>query len=89
MDMTIGTRLAVREHLASGKPLTELESVVLFGVTSLPQVVMLMRREGWKVQSRRIPYAAAIRRVNDHALLKPPANLPVRDIRLTEWWVAK
>ena len=80
-------RLAVREYLATGKPLTELESNVLFGVTSLPDVVHILRKEGWVLSSRRITYAAALRRINEYAVLQPPENLPIREIMLTEWWV--
>lgn len=85
--MTFATRLGVREHLAAGKPLTELESVVLFGVTSLTDLISDLRKQGWIFQSRRIAYAKAVGRVNKYASLTPPANLPIREIRLTEWWI--
>lgn len=84
--MKISTRLAVREHLASGRPITELESVVLFGVTSLRQVITLMRKDGWVMQTRRIPYLTAVNRINEYAILQPPENLPVREIMLNEYW---
>ena len=48
-----------------------------------------MRKEGWTVHSRWIPYAAAARRVNENAVLQPPKNLPVKEIQLTEYWVSK
>ena len=89
MHAAKSNRLAVREYLAGGQPLTELESVVLFGVTSLTDLVSSLRKEGWVIESRRILYAKAIRRVNEFATLKPPAELPIREIQLTEWWVAK
>jgi hypothetical protein len=41
------------------------------------------------VHSRRIPYAAAMRRVNEHAVLQTPSNLPIKEIQLTEYWVSK
>lgn len=82
-------RLAVREFLASGHPITELESVVLFGVTSLPDLLSVLRKEGWVFNSQRISYAKAMRRVNEHAVLTPPAELPVRELQLTEWWASR
>ena len=82
-------RLAVREYLAGGKPITELESVVLFGVTSLPGLLSILRKEGWVFGSRRISYAQAVRRVNEHAVFTPPPELPIRDIQLTEWWISR
>lgn len=82
-----GMSLAVREHIASGRPITRLEAMIFYGVANLPDVIKEMRREGWIVQSRRIAYAAAVVRVNEHAVLQPPRNLPTREILLTEYWV--
>jgi hypothetical protein len=84
-----GVALAAREHLASGLPITRLEAIVLYGVSNLPDVVKEMRHQGWIIKSRPITYAAASSRLNKHAVLQPPANLPVREIHLTEYWVSK
>ena len=84
-----GLALAAREHLAGGHPITRLEAIALYGVSNLPDVVKEMRRQGWTVQSRLVPYAVAVTRVNNHAVFRPPANLPIREIRLTEYWVSK
>jgi hypothetical protein len=84
-----GVALAAREHLASGQPITRLEAIVLYGVSNFPDVIKGMRREGWVIQSRLVPFATAVTRVNKHAVLQPPANLPVREIQLTEYWVSK
>ena len=82
--MRNNNRLAVKEYLATGKPITELESNVLFGVTSLPGLLSILRKEGWVFESRKISYAAALRRINEYCTFQPPANLPVREIILTE-----
>jgi hypothetical protein len=84
-----GLLLAAREHLLEGKPITRLEAIVLYGVPDLTKLISDMRREGWTVHSRRIPYAAAARRVNEHAILQPPRNLPTKEIQLMEYWVNK
>jgi hypothetical protein len=84
-----GLALAAKEHLVKGDPITRLEALVLYGVSNLPDVVKEMRRQGWTVQSRLVPYAAAAARVNKHAVLHPPANLPVREVQLTEYWVSQ
>ena len=89
MNTANTNRLAVREFLAGGKPITELESVVLFGVTSLPGLLSILRKEGWVFNSQKISYAKAVRRVNEYAVFTPPAELPIRDIQLTEWWSSK
>lgn len=84
-----GMALAAREHLAGGQPITRLEAMVLYGVANLPDVVKEMRKQGWIVRSRLVPYAAAVVRVNQHAVLEPPKNLPIREIQLTEYQVSK
>jgi hypothetical protein len=84
-----GLNLAAKEHLVSGSPLTRLDALVLFGVSNLPELVYEMRKQGFSVKTRPIPYAAALVRINQHAVLKPPANLPIRDIMLTDYWVEK
>ena len=86
---SFGLALAVREHLASGEPITRLEAMALYGLSNLPAVITAMRRQGWVVKSRLIPFATAVTRLNKRAIFRPPANLPVREIRLTEYWVSK
>jgi hypothetical protein len=86
---TTGLNTAAREHLVGGNPLTRLEALVLFGLSNLPELVYEMRRQGLIVKSRPITYAAAMVRVNKYAVLKPPPNLPIREIVLTEYWVSR
>jgi len=81
--------LAAREHLLSGKPMTRLEAMVLFGVPDLTKIVSDLRREGFVVHTRDVSFVAAVMRVNEHAVLQPPANLPVRDIQLTDYRVGR
>jgi hypothetical protein len=84
-----GLALAAREHLASGEPITRLEAIVLYGVANLPDVIKEMRKQGWIIKSRPISYAAAMTRMSKHAELRPPKNLPVREILFTEYWVSR
>jgi hypothetical protein len=84
-----GCTLAVQEHLLSGDPITRLEALVLYGVCNLPQVISGMRKTGLIIKSRALPYIAAVKRVNQFAVLNPPKNLPVREIQLTDYWVSK
>ncbi len=79
--------LAVKEHLLTGNRITHLECIVLFGVPSLTKVISDMRKEGWTVESHRVPFATALRRINESAVLQPPKNLPIREVQLTEYWV--
>jgi len=84
-----GLNLAAKEHLLGGNPLTRLEAIILFGVSNLPELVYELRQDGYIVKSRKIAFAAAMVRVNKHAVLKPPDNLPIREIMLAEYWVSR
>lgn len=81
--------LACREHLIDGNKLTGLEASVMFGVSSPSRLISRMRKEGFVIKSKRCTYAAVLTRLNQYAHLTPPANLPVRDIHFTEYWVNK
>lgn len=91
-EMTLarnGLALAAREHLASGEPLTRMEAIVLFGVANLPDIIKEMRRQGWIIESRLVPYATAMVRINKVAGLAPPQGLPIREIMFTEYRVSR
>ena len=81
--------LAAREHLLSGEPMTRLEAIILFGVPDLTKLISDLRREGFIVHTRQVAYVAAVTRVNRYAVLQPPANLPVKEITLTDYWLGK
>jgi hypothetical protein len=88
-NITHGLASAAKDHLLSGQPLTRLEAIVLFGVANLPDLIKEMKREGWIIKSRLIPYAAAMVRINKFATLTPPNNLPIREIMMTEYSVSR
>lgn len=88
-NVKYGLSVAVKEHLVSGQPITRLEALVLYGMSNLPVYISQMRKEGWVIESRSLPYAVAVKRINEYAVLKPPKNLPVREIVLTEYWINK
>lgn len=84
-----GLNLAAKEHMIGGNPLTRLEAIILFGVSNLPELVYEMKKDGHIIKSKKIAFAAAMVRVNKHAVLQPPSNLPIREIMLTEYWVSR
>ncbi|MGY4476958.1 hypothetical protein ACVILL_004372 [Bradyrhizobium sp. USDA 3364] len=49
----------------------------------------MRKKQGFIVKSRKVTYAAAMVRINEHAVLKPPPNLPIRDIVFTEYWISR
>ena len=87
--MRYGLTAAAKEHLAAGEPITRLEALVLYGISNLTDVISELRKQGWVIQSQPVAFAAALARVNRHAQVVPPQNLPVREIQLTEYWVSK
>ncbi|MBT4886600.1 MAG: hypothetical protein HON07_05230 [Planctomycetaceae bacterium] len=82
-----GVTTAVKEHLAEGRPISRLEALALYGVSNLTDVVSELRKQGWVIESRRIPFAKAVARVNEYAVFQPPKNLPIKEIQLTEYWM--
>jgi hypothetical protein len=84
-----GMAQAVTEHLLTGKPITHLEAVTLFGVSYVHRIVSDLRKEGWVVKTQRVTYAKALRRVNEHASLVPPRDLPIKEILFTEYWISR
>jgi hypothetical protein len=86
---TNGYASAAREHLFSGKRLTRLEALVLFGLSDLTKLVSEMREEKFIVKSGRVSYATTLVRLNEYAVVAPPPNLPIREIMFTEYWMTK
>ena len=88
-QLRYGSKLALREHLFSGNPVTQLDSLLTFGVQNLNREISRLRAEGEVVLSRRVPYIKAIRQVNQFVTFRPPKDLPLEGIMLTEYWISK
>tara|TARA_Y100001960_G_C14377704_1_gene682282 strand:+ start:70 stop:342 length:273 start_codon:yes stop_codon:yes gene_type:complete len=84
-----GNILGIKEHLLLGKPITRLEAMLLYGISDLTKPISQIRREGWIIKSRKLPYARAVKRVNEYAVCKPPKNLPTHEIQVIEYWLSK
>lgn len=85
--MSHGLTEAVKEHLLTGNPVTRLDALIFFGVSNLTDVISELRKQGFVIQSRQVPFATAVARINLQAKLEPPPNLPIREILLTEYWI--
>lgn len=84
-----GVALALKEHLTLGYPITRLEAIIYFGVGSLTASISKMRQAGWMVRSRKVSYLRVLLRINKVAVVSPPANLPINEIEMTEYWLEK
>ena len=78
---------ALTEHLLSGECVTLVEALMLFGVQSLRYEIYRLKREGFKVKTRRIPFTKALVRLNKHMIIEPPQDLPHKEIMVTEYWI--
>ena len=85
----VSLRTAVKEHILTGHPITEIECLVLFGVPNLFSVISDIRKNGYIVTTERVAFARALRRLNEHAVVEPPANLPVAEITVTEYRLSR
>jgi len=87
--VTHGMAIAAKDYLLAGHPLTRLEAIVLFGVANLPDVIKELRRDGLIVKSQLIAFAEALVRLNKLATVRPPENLPIREIQITEYRISR
>ena len=60
---------------------------MLFGVQSLSVEIYRLKREGFKVKTRRIPFTKALVRLKKHMVIEPPKDLPHKEIMVTEYWI--
>jgi len=84
-DTRHGMHLALKEHIASGNPVTRLEALVFFGVANLPDTIANLRKDGWVITKTTVSFAKAVNRINKHMVFKAPRDLPIREIQLTEY----
>ena len=80
---------AMLAHMLDGQPMSNLEAMILFGVANPTAELSSIRRGGHLLQKQNVPYAKILRRINQYCKLQPPANLPVREIMMTEYWISQ
>ena len=80
---------ALKEHLLEGHRVSLLEAQLLFGVQSLNAELGRMKKDGFKIEIQSVPMAKVLRRINEYAVCKPPPQLPVREIMVSEYWVSQ
>lgn len=78
---------ALKEHLLSGHRITAFEANALFGVQSPTREISQLRKQGFLVKKQSVPFARVVRRINEFCTFSPPTNLPVMELRATEWWI--
>ena len=81
--------LAVKEHMLTGQRISNLESLLLFGVQDLKSEVRLMRNDGYIIKCEKVSMVKILNRINKYTVCKPPKNLPTKEILMTEYWVSR
>ena len=80
--------LALEEHMLLGNRASRLEAFLLFGVQNLTAANTIMKRNGRFIKSRRVPMSKVLMRLNEFCVCKPPKDLPIREILVTEYWIS-
>ena len=80
---------ALREHMLEGNLISLLEAMLLFGVQNPNAEFARIKKDGFPIKSRRVPMTKILVRTNKFALCKPPAELPHKEILMTEYWIER
>ena len=86
---TYSPEMAVKEHLLEGHSLSGMEAMLLFGLRNPNAFFSDMRKQGFLIQKQAVPLAKVVRRINEFSKFEPPAQLPLRELSMTEYWIAK
>lgn len=81
--------MALREYMLEGNSVSLLEAILLFGVQNPNAEFTRMKRDGFLVKAGKVPMVKIIRRLNEFTTCVPPAQLPAKEIVLTEYWISK
>lgn len=80
---------ALREHMLEGHPVTLLEALILFGVQNHSAEFARIRKDGFMIDNRPVSMAKVLRRINEYTVCNAPAELPTKEIQLTEYWIKR
>ena len=81
--------LALLIEMEKGRKVSLVEAQILFGVQSLNRDLTRMKRDGHMIKSTKVPMARVIKRMNEHCVVSPPKELPIRDIMVSEYWISQ
>mgnify|MGYP000845547343 FL=1 len=80
---------ALREHMLEGNLISLLEAMLLFGVQNPNAEFARIKKDGFPIKSRRVPMTKILVRANKFAQCRPPADLPHKEILMTEYWIER
>lgn len=80
---------AMKDHLLEGNVLSLLEAMAMFGVCNPAAELTKMRRDGYIIESRRVPMTKIVVRMNKSMVMQPPKQLPHKECLMMEYWVQR
>tara|TARA_A100001037_G_scaffold286295_1_gene294568 strand:+ start:350 stop:622 length:273 start_codon:yes stop_codon:yes gene_type:complete len=84
-----GNHLALKEFMLGYEPISRLEATLMFGTQNLTSAIHFLRKDGFIINSQKVPLITILKRLQKYCVCKPPSNLPVKEILVTEYWVSK
>ncbi|MDA9967139.1 hypothetical protein N9D70_00885 [bacterium] len=80
---------AMREHMFEGNPVSLIEAILLFGVQNPNAEFTRIRKDGFVMKSQKVAMTKLLTRINKFAHFEPPADLPHKEITMTEYWIER
>ena len=80
---------AVVQHLMEGHPISTMESTIMFGLNNLSAEITRIKKDGYRLESQRVPMAKIIVRMNKYMVCVPPKELPQNEIFMMEYWIER
>ena len=77
----------MRNHMLDGNSVSIIEAILLFGVQNPNAEMTRMKKDGYLIGSQRVRMAKILARINKYTNAETPADLPTKDILMTEYWV--
>tara|TARA_B100000989_G_C19327988_1_gene379605 strand:- start:27 stop:293 length:267 start_codon:yes stop_codon:yes gene_type:complete len=80
---------ALLEHMLQGHRVSQLEAMLLLGVQNPNAEITRIKRQSFVVKTQRVPMARIIARIQQYTSCEAPADLPAREILMSEYWIEK
>lgn len=78
---------ALFEHMLEGHPISLPEAILMFGVQGPNRALYQFKERGYIIKSRKVTMAKVMARMNEYMVCQPPAQLPYKEIFMTEYWI--
>tara|TARA_B100000989_G_scaffold294011_1_gene272289 strand:- start:1370 stop:1639 length:270 start_codon:yes stop_codon:yes gene_type:complete len=89
MKVKFGNTLALKEFLLDGNSITNLESLLFFGVQNLSAELTRLKKNGYIIKKQKLTLTKLIKRVNKITICKLPKELLSNEIIVNEWYISK